>query len=181
MVLSGWDWLWLDWEAISCVLWVGTYRIMFLKGWSSDHLCQNNPGAFINMQISRQHLWLVEPQSLGWGSQCDTKFLKQLQCRCCKNHTFSKLNRGFLFFVFFFRKEKGNITELFAKLVTNLKVFKPYPVWNNFINTRTIFSFCIFTNWVLFQNIIGKKTRNVSSEYYRHYIIKNVFKMAAFW
>lgn len=57
--------------------------------------------------------------SLGWGSQYGSKFLKQPQYRSCKRHNFSKLNR-----VLFIDLYKREITVLFGKLVTDLKVFK---------------------------------------------------------
>ena len=31
---------------------MGTYRIKLLTGWSLDHLCQNNPGAFADLWSS---------------------------------------------------------------------------------------------------------------------------------
>ena len=68
---------------------------------------------------------------------------------------------------------------LFAKLVTNLKVFKPY-LFEIILSILGPYSRSVYLLIEFFFKILLEK-RNVSSEYYRHYTIKNVFKMAAFW
>lgn len=74
------------------------------------------PWGFCRFVVITSDWW---SQSLGWGSEYGTKFLKQPQCGSCKRHTLSKLNR-----VLFFNLYEREITVLSGKLVTDLKVLK---------------------------------------------------------
>ena len=148
---------------------------MFLEGWSLDHLCRDSSRGLVSRHTPRHHP-CVEPESLGWGPECGTSFLRWLQCTCCRE---SDLQVNWLVLLLIFRKGKRNSTMLFAKLVTNLKFLNHFLCENNLSILGSIHVLCICQLRCFFFPKLAK--RNISSKCYRHYITKNyVFKMTAF-